>query len=87
VDDARTIILQSEILLSAIRQQKSLLLFQLEKTHDHNRALQIIAAWEYALETMILQARSKKTCSWQIEGMEETGGSDFGDGDITLRRV
>jgi atypical dual specificity phosphatase len=87
VDDSRTIILQSEILLSAIRQQKSLLIYQLESRHDHGQALQIIAAWEYSLETMIQQARSKKTCSWQIDGVEETGGGDFGEGDITLRRV
>jgi len=63
---------------------------------DHSRnskhartcpAIPVIAGWEYALETMIQEARGKKTCSWQVEGDEETGGGDFGDGDITLRRV
>ena len=40
-----------------------------------------------ALDTMIQAATSKKTCSWQIEGMEDTGDGDLGGGDITLRRV
>lgn len=59
-DDARTIILQSEILLTAIRAHKELLAFQLARTQDPERVPQIIAAWEYSLETMMSQARSKK---------------------------
>jgi atypical dual specificity phosphatase len=87
VDDARTIILQSETLLTSIRANKNLLQFQMTRTHDHDRILQIIAAWEYSLDTMIQQSRSKKTCSWTIEGDEQTNEGDFGGGDISLRRV
>src|ERR1700742_2808797 len=61
IADGRTITLQSEILLTAIRQQKAALLNQLERTRADHQASRIIAAWEYSLETMIQQARSKKT--------------------------
>ncbi len=87
VDDARTVILQSEILLTAIRERKKLLASQLTRTQADDRIPQIIAAWEYTLETMIGQARSKKTCSWTIDEYEPTRDDDFGDGDISLRRV
>lgn len=87
VDDARIIISECETLLTAIRQDKAALIFELERTRGDNPASQIIAAWEYALNTMIQEAHSKKTCSWRIEGIEENGESDYGDGDITLRRV
>jgi atypical dual specificity phosphatase len=87
VDDARTVILQSEILLTAIRERKDLLGSQLAASQDPTRVPQIIAAWEYSLDTMIVHARSKKTCSWTIDGYEESNEGDFGDGDITLRRV
>jgi hypothetical protein len=87
VDDARTITLQSEILLTAIRKDKETLLVELERTRADHQALQIIAAWEYSLETMIHESRSKKTCSWRIDGKEETNDGDYGDGDVTLRRV
>ena len=85
--DGRTILLQSEILLTSIRQQKAALLNQLERTRADHQAARIIAAWEYSLETMIQQARSKKTCSWKIEGMAESNDPDRGDGNITLRQV
>ena len=86
VDDARTIILQSEVLLTAIRKHKELLAFQLGRTQDPARIPQIIAAWEYSLETMISQARSKKTCSWTIDDYEPTGDDDLGGGDITFHQ-
>jgi atypical dual specificity phosphatase len=87
VADARTIILQSEILLIAIRQRKSQLAFQLASTKYNNQAPQIIAAWEYSLDTIIQQARFKKTCSWTLDGMEASDQNDFGEGGISLRRV
>ncbi len=87
VDDARTIIHQSEILLAAIRERKNVLASRLAESQDPTRIPQIIAAWEYSLETMMVNARSKKTCSWTIEGFAESNDGDFGDGDITLRRV
>jgi len=86
VDDARIIVAECDTLLTAIRQRKDVLIRDLQDTRKDIQPPTIIAAWEYALETMIQQARGKKTCAWQIEGVEETGG-DFGDGDISLRRV
>lgn len=87
VDDSRTIILQCESLQTAIQQRKDWLAFQLKRSQDTQRVTQIIGALEYSLDTMIQQARSKKTCSWTLENFQSDPGSDFGDGDITLRRV
>jgi hypothetical protein len=78
---------QSEMLRTAIRQHKDTLILGLEKTWKDGQAPRIVAAWEYALDTMIQEARSRKTCSWEVEGIEATGEGDFGGGDITLRRV
>ena len=87
VDDARTVSTQSETLLTAIRNHKDAIILQLERTRGDNQAPRIFAAWEYALDTMLQTASSKTTCSWFVEGNEETGEGDYGDGDITLRRV
>jgi atypical dual specificity phosphatase len=91
VEDSRIIILQCESLQAAIRQRKDWLAFQLKRSQDPQRVPQIIAALEYSLDTMIQQARAKKTCSWTLDDFEKPGPSrgDFGDsgGDITLRRV
>ena len=87
VDDARIIVAECDTLLEAIRQRKDALILELQSTRKDIQPPQVVAGWEYALETMIQEARGKKTCSWQIEGTEKTGGGDFGDGDISLRRV
>jgi len=87
VDDGRSIVLQCELLLTELRRRKETVLSDLARTRDDWQPTQIFAAWEYALETMMLEARSKKACSWQMEDSEKTGENDFGDGDITLRRV
>ncbi len=86
VDDARTVTTQCEILRSALRTHKDTVTADLQSKSGDTRAPQIFAAWEYALDTMIQQASSKVTCSWRVEGIEDPGG-DYGDGDITLRRV
>jgi hypothetical protein len=41
----------------------------------------------YALDTMIQEAQTSKTCSWIVEGTEDTEVDDSDGGDITLRRV
>ena len=41
----------------------------------------------YALDTMIQEAQSSKTCSWTVEGAEDVEIDDSDGGDITLRRV
>ena len=87
VDDARTVLIQSKRLVNTLRDNKQAVIAELERKQGDLQAPRIFAAWEYALDTMIQAATSKKTCSWQIEGMEDTGDGDLGGGDITLRRV
>jgi hypothetical protein len=87
VDDARTILTQSRILLSALRENREPVITELQRKRGDVQATRIVAAWEYALETMIQEASSSRTCSWQVEGIEDSSEGDFGDGDITLRRV
>lgn len=87
VDDARTVLIQSKRLLNTLRDNKQAVIAELERKQGDLQAPRIFAAWEYALDTIIQAATSKKTCSWQIEGMEDTGDGDFGGGDVTLRRV
>ena len=61
VDDARTVLAQSEKLRSAIRSCKDAILLELRRSSDDEQATQIVRAWEYALETMAQQARSSET--------------------------
>ena len=87
VADARIIITTVRDLQTALQDNKPNVIAELQRTHGYAQANQIYAAWQYALDTIIESAKSKKTCSWKVEGIENTGGDDFGDGDITLRRV
>jgi hypothetical protein len=87
VDDARTVAKEAEILRSALRENRQTVNAQLQRMQGDAQASRIFAAWQYSLDTMIQVASGKKTCSWQVEGLEESGDGDYGDGDITLRRV
>ena len=87
MDDARTVVANVEILQGALRENKSAIISQLRRAQEDGQANQVFAAWEYALVTMIQTAASKKTCSWTVDAVEDTGEGDFGDGDVTLRRV
>jgi len=87
VDDARTVVAQSEMLRSAIQENKNAIIAELQKNPHDGQPLLIVGAWHYALDTMIQQASTRKTCSWQVEGVDDAGEEDFGNGDITLRRV
>ena len=87
VDDARTVMTQVETLRRALREHKAAIISNLQATPDIADASRIIAGWEYALDTMAQQASSKETCSWAVEGTVDDSGGDYGDGDITLRRV
>jgi hypothetical protein len=87
VDDARTVMAQGEILRRALRENKAAIISNLQETPNDADASRIVAAWEYALDTMAQQASSKETCSWVVEGTVDDSGGDYGDGDITLRRV
>jgi len=87
VDDARTVATEAGMLLSALRGNKQTVVIQLQRRRGDGQAPCIFAAWEYALDTMIQVASSRKNCAWVVEGMEDKGEGDFGDGDISLRRV
>jgi len=87
VEDARMVVMQCESLQAAIRQRKDWLALQLNQSQDPQQVSQIIAALEYSLDTMIQQARAKKTCAWTLDGFQTNPSGDFGDGDITLRRL
>ena len=87
VDDARTIIEEVTVLQRALRANKRAITADLQRTRGDGQASRIVAAWEYALETMVQQANGKQTCSWTVEGVEDSGEGDSGGGDITLRRV
>jgi len=87
VDDARTVMAQGEILRRALRENKAAIISSLQETPNDPTASRIVAAWDYALDTMAQQASSKETCSWVVEGTVDDSGSDYGGGDITLRRV
>ncbi len=87
VDDARTVATEAGMLLIALQGNKQTVVIQLQRTRGDGQASRIFAAWEYSLETMIQVASSRKSCAWIVEGMEAKSEGDFGDGDITLRRV
>ena len=87
VDDARIITAHARDLQVALQENKSNIITELQRTRGDEQANQIFAAWQYALDTMIQSASSKKTCSWKVEAVEDASKGDFGDGDISLRRV
>src|SRR6185312_2302132 len=87
VDDGRTIVLQCELLLTELRRRKETVLSELVHTGEDGQPAQIFAAWEYALDTVMLEARSQKTCAWHLEGSEQASEGDFGDGSKTLPKV
>lgn len=84
--DTRTVAINAGILRRSLQEHKDAIITELQRTHGDTQAPQIFAAWLYALDTMLQEAATKKTCSWKVEGAGDAGG-DSGDGDITLRRV
>lgn len=87
VDDARTVLTQCEILRASLQEHRAAITTNLQRSRDDGQASLIYAAWMYALDTMILQASIKRTCSWHLEGIESAADDDLGGGEITLRRV
>lgn len=87
VDDARTVVTQCEQLKASLQERRNTITIELQRKHNDSQASQIYAAWMYALDTMIQQASTKKTCSWYVEGIEQVDEDDSSGGDITLRRV
>jgi len=87
VDDARTIVEHCSLLQQAIRERRESLTVELGQSPGDTQPSNIIAAWIYALDTMIHVARTSKTCSWNVEGSEDVVIDDGEGGDIELRRV
>lgn len=87
VDDARTVIEYCRLLRASIQQHRESLATELRRSRDDAQSSRILAAWEYALDTMIQQAESAQTCSWSVEDADDVAIDDSEGGDITLRRV
>jgi hypothetical protein len=87
VDDARTVIDYCSRLRASIQEHRDSIAAELRRSHDDAQPSQIVGAWMYALDTMIQEAQSSKTCSWTVEGAQDVMSDDSGGGDITLRRV
>jgi hypothetical protein len=86
-DDSRTVKAQCEILKASIQEHCESIAAELKRSREDAQPSKVLGAWTYALDTMIQEAQTSKTCSWIVEGTEETGGDDSGGGEITLRRV
>jgi hypothetical protein len=87
VDDALTVIDRCTLLRRSIDENRESIAATLQRTRDEGQPSQIIGAWIYALDTMIQEARTSKTCSWTVEGTDDVIIDDSDGGDITLRRV
>ncbi len=87
VDDARTVIGYCRLLRASIEEHREPLSSELCRSRGDVQPSQILGAWLYALDTMIQQAESAKTCSWSVEGADDAVIDDSDGGDITLRRV
>ena len=86
----RTVLTHCELLRAELRAHREQVLGELRREQQDPQPGQIFSAWLYALDTMIQQADSSQSCSWQVEGLEqaEADDDDFGDdGEIKLRRV
>jgi len=86
-ENPKKVIEMCTALKEAIQVNGDLLTTQLSRGKDDANAKQIIAAWNYSLETMIQAASRKKVCTWSVEVNEDTSGTGPDSGDIELRRV
>jgi hypothetical protein len=87
-DDAKTALTHCQLLLRELQTHRDSVLAELRRGPEDNQAAQIFAAWIYALDTMIQQASNRRTCSWKVEGLEQSDDDESeGGGEITMRRV
>jgi hypothetical protein len=87
VDDSRTAIERCRVLRQSLQEHRESIQSELRRGRDDVQPAQVISAWIYALDTMIQQAETSKTCSWTVEGADDDVPDDSDGGDITLRRV
>lgn len=86
VEDARRVTEHCVLLRSSIREHRQVVVTNLERIAGDAQPSQILAAWFYALDTMILVAQGGGTCSWEIEGAQNDPLDDSG-GEGRLRRL
>jgi hypothetical protein len=86
VDDSRTVINRCEALRTAIKLRGSGLFTELQNSGHDSQPAQIIAGWNYCLDTMILVASERKTCAWTVEGSGVAEPAGWG-GEGELRRL
>ena len=87
VDDARTIIGHCQALRTALHARRESVLSALAPGSGDSSPATIHTAWLYALDTMAENAAGAQSCSWEVEGADDTPGGFDSGGDITLRRV
>jgi hypothetical protein len=87
VDDARTIVEHCRALRFALDARRESVLFVLAPGSGDSPPATIHTAWLYALDTMVENALSAQTCSWEVEGADDTPGGFDSGGVIALRRV
>ena len=87
VEDASTVIEHCRALRACLCEHRDFITAELQRSREDAQPAQILGGWSYALDTMILTARTRMTCPWTIEGTEDEAIGDSDDGDITLRRV
>jgi hypothetical protein len=78
---------QCRLLKASVVEYKDNVATELRRSHGDNQPSQILGAWLYALDTMLEEAKTSKTCAWIVEGTEDVVLEDSDGGDITLRRV
>jgi hypothetical protein len=86
-DNARTVIRQCGLLRASLQKHRESVSAELQRSREDGQPKQILAAWMYSLDTMIQEARSRKTCSWIVERTEEAPLNNLDDGDVALKRV
>ncbi len=87
VDDAQTVIEHCQMLRASLQTHRDSVLDGLAPGSGDSAPSTIHAAWLYALDTILQQASDAKTCAWHVQGTDDAGASDYGDGDVTLRRI
>jgi len=87
VDDSRAVIECCTALRAQLQEQRESLEANLRRRANDEQPRQILAGWFYALDTMIQEAQTCRTCSWVVEETDDIAADDSDGGDITLRRV
>lgn len=87
VDDARTVTEHCLCLRAALLSHREAVLIGLAPGSGDSEPALIYGAWVYALDTMVQEASGAETCSWHVQGTDADETPNFGDGDVTLRRI